>query len=210
MVQMLVFLALRIATLVLSIEHEQPCDMNKLIQEMENIIDKFPLIINKLRNINKSYTVPEAFKIIKDNLLPYEIETLPQCFLFFSEEGKRKLYEILSGDSIRTCILTVPPYSLLITKINFRIAVVDTHCIKETLGGNGNAIIRLFYCPRNCKVWLWCRFLSDGIRSSMQEFTTIRLLQDPLNDDRNNVLTERLEEVIDTPLHSHSSKNTQE
>ena len=116
----------------------------------------------------------------------------------------------MSGDSIRTCILTVPPYSLLITKINFRIAVVDTHCIKETLDGNGNAIIRLFYCPRNCKVWLWRRFLSDGIRSSMQEFTTIRLLKDPLNDDRNNVLTARLEEDIDTPLHSHSSKNTQE
>ena len=88
MVQMLVFLALRIATLVLSIE--QPCDMNKLIQEMENIIDKFPLIINKLRNINKSYTVPEAFKIIKDNLLPCEIETLPQCFLVFFGRRKEK------------------------------------------------------------------------------------------------------------------------
>jgi len=150
------------------------------LEELGNrILDEEPTKVNQYRDKSQCYDVFEAYKILKgirfySDQPDYDITETMGVNKVFSLEGKKDLYVQL--DKLPRMIdpaygiFTCGNYSFFLGHNDFLFFIYDTHCITESLGGNGNGIIKLFKCTKSACAWIWKRLDLSGVKNECFSF----------------------------------------
>ena len=80
-------------------------------------------------------------------------------------------------------VMSVPPYIFVVGSFLGEFFVIDTHVIREELGGNGNSAIISFGKVEHCVQWLLkCLHLSGVREGTMQEIIKVLISNDVTSD----------------------------
>eukprot|EP00112_Aurelia_sp_Birch-Aquarium-sp1_P019608 Seg4881.2 transcript_id=Seg4881.2/GoldUCD/mRNA.D3Y31 product="Serine/threonine-protein kinase TAO3" protein_id=Seg4881.2/GoldUCD/D3Y31 len=186
------FLSLKVTESILLDKDRVPSERKNVV---EKIIDRFPVKIEKHRNIDERYTVEDAYDILHAGKLlsPCELMKLSSDHVAFSEEGKTELSATMEVEG-NVCVVTVPDFTFAVANLSKKILVIDTHVIPESLGGNGNGVIKVFDSSKSCCRWIWKRLHSSGVTDQRQCIHSLQLVngkldsQDPSSTEKKTTL----------------------
>ena len=152
--------------------------------EVETLILNFPRSVNKFRDRNITYEVEEAYeKMIASNVVAeLFLEKVTEVSRVFSREGRQEIEKILSRNE-GVYILTVSLYTFILAFINSKWCIIDTHCISESLDGNGNGIVKVFDDIWSTKKWLWRRLNESNINKHAISVTKIQSKREEKSGD---------------------------
>lgn len=138
------FLSLKICNLWLSCPNGIKRGWKSFTKPVEGVINQFPVKINFYRDTGKYYEIDQSLTIMnKLSLLKnsVEISQLTRGAKVFSICGCKDISSAL-------CQLNV------VGNFLGALFVIDTHVIREELGGNGNDTIITFGKVEHCVQWL--------------------------------------------------------
>ena len=160
-----VFLALKIGEQI----SRASCGMQDLCSHVEKVIENYPILINKHRNINRSYEITEACELLleKNLIKNVALELKSKDLPLFSPEGMEEFHDTFGLQGV--FLVTTPPYTFLVWKTKDDMRVVDTHAVSKELGGNGNAIVISFQDVKSGVTWISKRLVSAGVKDSFQQ-----------------------------------------
>ncbi len=175
------FLALHFYDIFLQKVKEVGClSWEDLVGIGEETIRLFPVKINAFRDVSETYDVVNAKAILtSNNLLNANYELSEECISsngVFTELGRRELYDALnkqdSAEQVNQVGLYIcSPYTFLVGTNSGSFFLIDTHPIREDLGGNGNGILVATSdtSEMSCKLliqWILKRLKSSGVIAS--------------------------------------------
>ena len=133
----------------------------------EGIIKTFPEVINPIRNKDHLEDALSAYNVMFDKGMISNCKLNDQSLVtkVFSEEGRKELIDKMDKMD-KVLIFTVVPYTFLMGKDGPDYFFVDTHKINETLGGNGNGIVVVFFKCSDAAKWIWKRLASSKVKPS--------------------------------------------
>ena len=192
------FLSLKIAESIL-FDREKIASERQ--SEVEKIIDRFPSKLDGLRDIDERYTVEDAHDILHAGKLlsPCELTKLSRDHAVFSEEGKAELSGMIEVDG-NVCIVTVPDFTFVVANLSPKILVIDTHVIPESLGGNGNGVIKVFDSSKSGCRWIWKRLHSSGVKDQRQCIHSLQLVNGRLDSQNSSSMGMRITSESDDVL----------
>ena len=189
------FLALRVCDIFLQNVKEGSClSWDDLVGIGEETITTFPAKINAFRDVSETYDVASAKAILtSNNLLHAKYELSEECISnngVFTELGRRELLDALNRQNAaeqanQVGLYTCSPYTFLVGTNSGSFFLIDTHPIREDVGGNGNGIL-VATCDtseRSCQIliqWILKRLKSSGISgNNAQSLAWLTEIQDP-------------------------------
>ena len=189
-----IFLALKICEDALKNE-SYTGNWEKLKSRCEKIIDEFPNEISNVRDKGEQYELQKAYELMKQQgcISALHLEKKSTDLGVYSADGRNELYDVINTLE-GTMIMLVPPYAMVLGKVGDRIYLVDTHRIAEDLGGNGNAIIKVFPCARSAAKWIWNR-LYQSVKSGYQEIVSVALEDMGTTEQINSSPVSHIEDV---------------
>ena len=165
-------------------------------KSVEEILLSVPELINDARDTSSLYSVEEALNILSTkNRMKFDLhaqDVMVSMSGVATKEGKDSLLvglKHLQHKRRAQAVYTCPPLSFLVSSgvnpdstANF--TVVDTHCVPEVVGGNGNAaIVQVNYssadkAASDLSEWIEKRLTASGVENGPQCLT----LLSPRND----------------------------
>ena len=141
------FLCLKISHDLLKLREPTHQDGVTLAEEASK---NFPREINQIRNKNKQYDVEEVINLHnKSNILNcIRTQKFSKDLKLYSLEGLAEMKDVFKNKG--AYIFTSPPCSIPVWHAEDQVWLVDTHCIAENLGGNGNGILKVFNDIKTC------------------------------------------------------------
>ena len=159
-------MSLKICDLWLSCPYDIKRGWKSFSKPVEGVINQFPVKLNPYRDTGKYYEIDESLTIMnKLSLLKnsIEISQLMRGTKVFSIDGCKDIFSALyqlNGIGI----MSVPPYMFVGGNFHGELFVIDTHVIREELGGNGNGAVITFGKVEDCVQWLLKRLHLSGVR----------------------------------------------
>ena len=139
---------MKIATELLGITEEKTPERIKWLTE--DGIKEFPIIANQRRDLSSLYVI-DAFRLVKDKVRPCSLNKVSECYTVFSIDGKNQLEDLMKPNGTYLYLVTGPPYTFIVGKVNNEHIIIDTHMINTNLGGDGNGVIKLIADERNLR-----------------------------------------------------------
>lgn len=145
-------------------------------QLVEGIFVTAPKYFNHLRVVSWYYDIPEAHQLLNEEELVahYSMsEEMITHLRVFSEWGRIALLSAAKNlcdpdDKPRIGLFTCGGYISMVGCSPRELFIVDTHPVCSELGGNGNALIKLFQCSDkdaaiSLCAWIWKRLKISGV-----------------------------------------------
>ena len=135
---------------------------------IEEAIQEFPVHI---RDKEQCYEVEEACLLQEKN----------RIFSGIGLERKVPTRNFIQKKEILSCTKFFkkkgfsPPYSMDVWHYDDEIWVIDTHIIAEDLGGNGNAILKVFYDVKSCLCWIYQWLVSSNAHTGYQQIYSVQI-----------------------------------
>ena len=141
---------------------------------------------------------------------PVEISQLTRGTKVFSKDGRKDVFSALCQLN-GIGIMSVPLYIFVAGNFLGELFVIDTHVVREELGGNNNGAIITFEKVEHCVQWLLKRLHLSGVREdSMQEIIKVSISNDvtsDLKDDKSSHTFSNSVHGISKPESNNVSKN---
>lgn len=168
-------------------------EWEEIAESVADIITNAPSRFNHLRDISKEYDAVESYNLLTKAGLMTSAYEFSEEFLIvpnsklYSQEGRsfflKAVRELHTTDDIpRVAVYTCGGYAFIIGCKASRFFIVDTHCIRADMGGNGNGMIKVFpsgdadSARRLCS-WIWKRLRSSNVKNTYQSLAVaVRLL----------------------------------
>lgn len=195
-----VFFACKLSELIL---HKSKIEWMKLTQEVEDIISKLPITLNKYREKERCYDPTEAYELMLrygliTKLTLNELTNRDLTNTIYSPAGMSEL-RMIANSVQKVAILTVPPYSFLVGKEGNEHFIIDTHKVSPDCDGNYNGIVKVFQDCSSCCKWIWKRLESSGIKDIQWQAFEVRSFE------RTEEIHGRSSPSMQTPLTTEKS-----
>ena len=173
-----VFLALHVRDTLSQKVKEVGCLLwDDLVKIGEETISLFPVKINTFRDVSETYHAANAKAILtSNNLFNANYELSEECISWngvFTDLGRREFFDAMNkqNSAAQVGLYTYSPYTFLVGTNSGSFFLIDTHPIKEDLGGNGNGILVATNdtSETSCKLlvqWILKRLKSSGVSGS--------------------------------------------
>ena len=159
-------MSLKICDLWLSCPDDIKRGWKLFSKPVEGVINQFSVKINTYRETGKYYEIEESLTIMnKLSLLKnsVDISQLMGGTKVFSIDGCKDIFSALCQLN-GIGITSVPPYIFVSEHFHGELFVIDTHVIREELGGNGNGAVITLENVEDCVQWLLKRLHFSGVR----------------------------------------------
>ena len=137
------FLSLKICDLWLSCSDDIKRGWKSFTKPIEGVITQFPVKINPYRDTGKYYESLNIMNKLSLSKSSVEISQLTRSTKVFSVHGCKDISSTLNHLN-GVGIMSVSPYIFVVGSFLGELFVIDTHVIREELGGNGNGAIITF------------------------------------------------------------------
>ena len=132
-----------------------------LKSQVESVMQSLPSKINDIRDANVLSNIEEAMEVLNAKSLlehKYDLHELIKDQLCINVAEKQKylqdaIMEMTESDP-SLAIYTCSPICMVIGFVKETFILIDTHCIGEELGGNGNGFIKFVCCEASSEARL--------------------------------------------------------